>query len=384
MWIEFGSFTLGYRLPRRNMNQTESLMFDWIDTSDALRQFLDGTGPVERLALDTEFVRERTYHAQLALIQVEVNGRIALIDPLATDDVQPLIDLLRGPALKLVHSPGEDLQVLAHRYRTLPTPLFDTQIAAALAGFGAGIGYQRLVETVLGITLAKGETRSDWIRRPLSPAQQQYAAEDVLHLDALFQVLSERLDSLGRRAWLDEDCGRLLAACTDEIDPNPHLSMRPAQRMGRDAQARLRRMLLWRELEARSSDKPRGWILDNDTVLRLADRPPPDRKSFERLLDAQPKAPRRKREPLWDLLQRPLDAEERDIPLAVAGEDVDRNALRALQAEVAAVAAESAIPEGTLCARRHLESLLLDHQWPSTLGGWREALLRERLSRHLP
>jgi ribonuclease D len=358
-------------------------MFDWVDTSDALRQFLDRAGPIERFALDTEFVRERTYHAQLALVQVAINGRIALIDPQAIDEPSPLLELLRGPALKLVHSPGEDLQVLAHRYQTLPVPLFDTQIAAALTGFGAGIGYQRLVETVLGITLAKGETRSDWMRRPLSAAQQQYAAEDVVHLEALYQVLAERLDALGRRAWLEEDCARMIATCTDELDPQPHLSMRPAQRMGRDAQARLRRLLLWRELEARASDKPRGWILDNDTALRLADRPPADRDSFERFLDAQPKAPRRKREPLWEMLQRPLDVEERDIPLAVAGEDVDRNALRALQAEVAAIAAECGIPEGTLCARRHLESLLVDRQWPSALGGWRETLLRDRLFGHL-
>jgi ribonuclease D len=358
-------------------------MFDWIDTSDALRQFLNDTGPVERIGLDTEFVRERTYHAQLALVQVAANGRIALIDPQGIDDPSPLLELLRGPALKLVHSPGEDLQVLAHRYRTLPAPLFDTQIAAAFAGYGAGIGYQRLVETVLGITLAKGETRSDWLQRPLSPSQQRYAAEDVVHLEALYQVLAERLDTLGRRAWLEEDCARLIAGCTDEIGPHPHLSMCPAQRMGRDAQARLCRLLLWREREARSSDKPRGWILDNDTALRLADRPPTDRDTFERFLDAQPKAPRRKREPLWELLQRPLDDAERDIPLAVAGEDVDRNALRALQAEVAAVAAETGVPDGTLCARRHLESLLVDRQWPAALGGWRETLLRERLSRHL-
>jgi ribonuclease D len=355
-------------------------MFDWIDTSDALAHFFEHAGPVERLGLDTEFVRERTYHAQLALMQVAMNGRIALIDPLTVDDPSPLLALLRGPTLKLVHSPGEDLQVLAHRYQTLPSPLFDTQIAAALTGFGAGIGYQRLVEAVLGITLAKGETRSDWMQRPLSPSQQRYAAEDVVHLEALYQALAGRLDELGRRAWVDEDCARMVASCTDEPDPQPHLSMRPAQRMERDAQARLRRLLLWREQEARSSDKPRGWILDNDTALRLADRPPADRESFERFLDAQPKAPRRKREPLWDLLQRPLDSEERDIPLAVAGEDVDRNALRALQGAVAAVAEETGIPEATLCARRHLEALLVERQWPTALGGWRETLLRDRLS----
>jgi ribonuclease D len=354
-------------------------MFEWIATTAALADFLDRAGPAERVALDTEFVRERTYHAQLALIQIAINGRIALIDPLSLEDPAPLLALLRGPALKLMHSPGEDLQALSHRYGIVPAPLFDTQLAAALTGHGAGLGYQRLVEAVLGIALEKGETRSDWLRRPLSAAQQRYAAEDVLHLEPLYEHLLARLEALGRRDWLDEDCARMLAACSEPVDPEPHLAMRPAQRMAPAAQSRLRRLLLWREAEARASDKPRGWILDNDTALRLAERPPVDREAFERFLDAQPKAPRRKRDVLWELLQRPLEPAELDIPLAVAGDDVDRNALRALQAEVAAVATETGLPEGTLCARRHLESLLLGAPWPAALAGWRETLLRSRL-----
>jgi ribonuclease D len=355
-------------------------MHEWITTSADLAALTDRAGQQPRIGLDTEFVRERTYHAQLALVQIAVGDRIGLIDPLALDDPAPLLELLRGPALKIMHSPSEDLQVLAHHYGVLPAPYFDTQIAAALTGFGAGIGYQRLVEAALGVTLHKGETRSDWLRRPLTAAQQQYAAEDVVHLEALYQLLAERLERLGRRAWLEQDCARQLEQARDDRpDPNPHLSMRPAQRMPSDAQARLRRLLLWREAEARTSDKPRGWILDNDTAIRLAERPPADRNAFERFLDSQPKAPRKKRDPLWELLQQPLDADERDIPLAVNTPDIDKAALRRLQDEVAAIASELELPEGLLCARRHLETLLLGGPWPSALGGWREEVLKSRL-----
>ena len=171
----------------------------------------------------------------------------------------------------------------------------------------------------------------------------------------------------------------LTEALDDSPDPEPHLAIRPAQRMPRESQIRLRRLLLWRDEEARIADKPRRWILDNDTAIRLADRPPESYAVFERFLDAQPKAPRRKREQLWDLLQAAPSAEEQDIPLAESTEDVDKNALRALQAEVAAVATELDLPEGLLCARRHIESLLRNHRWPRALDGWRAELLRDRL-----
>lgn len=355
-------------------------MHEWIASDAALTDFMGAIDPAHGIGLDTEFVRERTYHAQLALVQIAVGGRIALVDPLAIDQPTALLAAFDAPALKLMHSPGEDLQAFAHRYGRLPAPLFDTQLAAALSGYGAGIGYQRLVETVLGVTLPKGETRSDWLRRPLSAAQREYAADDVRHLDALYDVLGEKLDRLGRRSWLEQDAERTLASASDDRpDPHPHLAMRPAQRMSPTAQARLRRLLLWRDEEAIRSDKPRGWILDNDTALRLAERPAAERTDFERFLDSQPKAPRRKREVLWELLQAPLSTQERDIPLALPTDDVDKNALKALQAEVAAIAAEYELPEGLLCTRRQLEQLLTTGTLPASLDGWRAALVGDRL-----
>jgi len=360
-------------------------MPEWIASSETLADILHDAGTVERVGIDTEFVRERTYYAQLALVQIAIGERIALIDPLAIDDPAPLLALLRGPSTKIMHSPSEDLQAFAHRYQAVPAPIFDTQVAAALVGLGAGIGYQRLVESVLGVTLPKGETRSDWLRRPLSASQQEYAADDVLHLEALYQDLSTRLQRLGREDWMAQDCARMLeGALDDSLDPNPHLSMRPAQRMTREAQARLRRLLRWRDAEARTSDKPRRWVLENDTALRLADQPPASRDSFDRYLDSQPRSPRRKRDEVWDLLQAPLDADEREMPLVGTRDEVDKNALRALQNEVAAVAAAYELPEGVLCARRHLETILETGQWPHALEGWRGELLRDRLMAKLP
>src|SRR3954469_4863071 len=186
--------------------------------------------PPLRVGLDTEFVRERTWWPQLALVQLALDDRVLLVDPLVPGMCEALAPLLADSAvLKVMHSASEDLVALKHACGVVPAPLFDTQIAAALAGIGAGVGYQRLVQDTLGVALPKGETRSDWLRRPLSPSQLEYAADDVRHLFALHDALDGRLSALDRRAWLDEDCARMVAnAHRDELERWPPLSLRAA------------------------------------------------------------------------------------------------------------------------------------------------------------
>src|SRR5690606_18992826 len=235
-----------------------------------------------RIGLDTEFIRERTYWPQLALVQVALgdgDDDILLVDPLAPGIADALRPLLTDAAvLKVMHSPSEDLVAFRHACKVVPQPLFDTQAAAALSGIAAGIGYQRLVQEALGINLPKGETRSDWMRRPLSPSQLEYAADDVRHLFALHDALDARLLGLGRTAWLQEDCARMVAnAERDDGDRWPHLSLRAAQFLDEPARHRLLRLLRWREAHARRADRPRSWILDNELAVQLAREPMADR-----------------------------------------------------------------------------------------------------------
>ncbi len=348
---------------------------------DMLVQQLDGAP----LALDTEFIRERTYYPKLALVQLRAeNGAEQLIDPLALPDAGPLGPALQADTLKIMHSPGEDFQALQCGWNLTVAPLFDTQLAAALTGLGAGLSYQNLVETVLGIHLEKGETRSDWMRRPLSPSQCLYAADDVRHLHALYDTLSQRLTQLGRHDWLSQDCARMVDAARDDTpDSNPHLSSRSAQRMEPDAQARLRRLLLWRETMARTHDKPRSWILDNELIVHLALKPF-TRSAFEAVLERSPRAPRRTRSELWAEVSRPLEDSERDIPLAVQPDPALRQPLKAMQTVVAHYAAELDIPEGVLCSKRHLDALLASRTWPVALEGWRGDILKHDLLERLP
>lgn len=349
----------------------------WLDRPELLTSKLADWAGQALVALDTEFIRERTYWPRLALVQLAVPGDVVLVDILVPGMPQALVPLLANPAVtKLMHSAGEDLQALKTGCGTLPEPLYDTQVAAALAGLGASLSYQKLVEQVTGVALPKGETRSDWMQRPLSASQRAYAADDVRYLHAIHAELDPRLRQLDRRDWLRADCERALDQVRrDEGDPWPHLALRSAQFLDGEAQARLCRLLRWREVQARESDKPRSWILDNELAVALARTPPMDRRAFDALLDQHPKAPRRLRGALWDVLGTPLTPAERDIPLAAAQEGDYKQRLRRLQDAVAERTAQLGLPEGILASRRSLESLLGGRGWPDALRGWRREIL---------
>ncbi len=351
----------------------------WIDDPTALRARLQQ--PPAWVGLDTEFIRERTYWPQLALVQLAIGEEILLVDPLAPGIAEALRPLLADPSvLKVMHSASEDLVALSHHCGVLPVPLFDTQIAAALCGIGGGMGYQKLVQEITGVALAKGETRSDWLRRPLSDSQLEYAADDVVHLGALYRELEARLQALERRDWLDQDGARLLVnASSKEGERWPHLSLRSAQFVEADAQLRLLRLLRWREAHARSSDKPRSWILDNELATHLARTPPADRVALQSQLDAHPKAPRKLGEALWQALTTPLP-DESEAPLARNASSDDKSALKRLQDAVAARSAELNLPDGLLASRRYLELLQDTGIWPTALAGWRRQQLEPLLS----
>ncbi|MFC3552163.1 ribonuclease D [Lysobacter cavernae] len=356
----------------------------WI-TDPAALQARFATRP-ERIGLDTEFIRERTYWPQLALVQIAVGDATAdqdilLVDPLAPGIAEALAPILADTAiLKIMHSPSEDLVAFKHTCGVVPKPLFDTQLAAALAGIGSGLGYQKLVEQLTGIALAKGETRSDWLRRPLSAAQLEYAADDVRHLFAMHDALDGLLGQLERRDWLAEDAARTIFNAENEACERwPHLSLRTAQFLDRDAQLRLLRLLRWRDAYARDNDRPRSWILDNELAVAIARHPPADRDALQRQLDAHPKAPRKLGEAIWRALDTVLP-DEAQAPDASLAETRDKQRLRKLQDAVAARSAELGLPDGVLASRRWLEALLDHGDWPEALSGWRRTALEPGLA----
>jgi ribonuclease D len=238
---------------------------------------------------------------------------------------------------------------------------------------------------MLAIDVPKAETRSDWLQRPLSAAQLEYAAQDVEHLPELHALLVEKLDALGRSDWLAEDCRRLVdKVCHFEHDTQPQRAFRGAADWTPERQALLRRVLLWRDAAARTLDKPRPWILDDARALNFVAQPPVDANDlFERskglraLRSAQ-------RQELLTLLQTPLSAEELDIaPIAPALTGAEKRVLGAMREDVAEIAKRLDLPESLLCPRRHLDTLVTDRAWPAALEGWRKPLLHDTLMARL-
>lgn len=241
----------------------------------ALAALLDRLAPAPWVAVDTEFVRERTYYAQLCLVQIGDANEVACIDALAVD-LAPLWRFLLDPArTKVLHSASQDMEIFVERAGDCPRPLFDTQVAAALLGLGDQISYAALVEARLGISIDKSQSRTDWSKRPLSAAQLSYAADDVRHLAALFPALREALETAERDDWLREDCAAITQP--ERYRPDPEQAWQRLKGLGRldaDAQHAAAALARWREERALASNRPRRWILADEVLLAIAERRP--------------------------------------------------------------------------------------------------------------
>ena len=359
-------------------------MADWIDRTETLLEI--NQHPGQLIGLDTEFMRTDTFAPKLALIQIEITEHIGLIDPLAGIDMSALAARLGDPqTISIMHSASEDLDALSPLLPNSLGTLFDTQIAAAFCGLGAGLGYQKLVLSVCDVDLPKGETRSDWLKRPLSPAQLEYAAQDVVHLPVLHAHLSARLAKRGYAEWHAEDCVRMLERARHrEPDLQPQTSYRGAADWTREQQALLRRVLIWRDATARRIDKPRPWILDDPRLLDLSANPPTDVNDLAERGRGLRALRGAERVELFELLRRPLSADELEFdPIAAQADGEERRVIKSLKEIVTARASELDLPEGLLCSRRHLESLYVSRQWPTALEGWRKPLLHDALMARL-
>ncbi|SEN35658.1 ribonuclease D [Luteibacter sp. UNCMF331Sha3.1] len=360
----------------------------WIDQRDALDAWLAPIGPGTVVGLDTEFMRRNTFYPQLALLQLAHGGRYALIDPLAV----PLGDALAPTfaaqdVVTVMHSAGEDLEAMAPYLPDGPHTLFDTQIASAFVGMGLGISYRALVAELVGAELDKGETRSDWLQRPLTESQKLYATLDVVHLHPVHAILSERLAERGRSAWHAEDCARMKRRASQrEGDPQPQRGVKPAADWPMEKQALLRRALRWRELTARALDKPKSWLLEDVQAVDLVGNLPATLASLDDRTRGTRALRSAQRQELFDLLHRPLDDAEIEATAPIVGHPVGeaKRAINDMRSAVDTLATQLDLPPGLLCARRSMEEFAMTKTWPEALEGWRRGVLYDRLSPLLP
>ena len=241
--------------------------YQWIDDNSQLEELLLSLKNSDVVAFDSEFERVNTFYPKPALFQLQIDGKYYLVDLPKINNFKPFEKLLDNIIL---HSGSEDLEILNQMNKKLPTHIFDTQIAASLCGYGLHFSYQNICQELLGIELKKAESRSDWLKRPLSTKQINYALEDVMYLPELKTFLSNKLEELGRSSWFD----LLSQQKVNSILTNNHvnktfLKTTISNRFNLSRQKQLMALLQWREQQAIQRNKPRGWIIKNDKIVKL-------------------------------------------------------------------------------------------------------------------
>jgi ribonuclease D len=352
-----------------------------ISTADSLAEVASRIGRVDALGLDTEFLRERTYRAELCLLQLTTPTGPCCIDPLALPDLGPLVAVLgaSGPQ-KVLHAARQDLEVLLPVVG-LVAPVFDTQVAAALAGFPAQVGYAELVRRVLGHELSKAHTRTDWSRRPLSPEQIDYALDDVRYLLPLRDALLESLQHRGRLGWLDEELASIAEPRGLQVDPErAWLRLKGLQGLDPGRSALAQSLAAWRERRAIAKNRPRGWILDDTALREIVFRVPRSREALASIPEMQEGIVRHSGEELLGLI---AGAGIEDPPPALPRRERPDPAftarVRRLGEIVQQVAAELELAGEVLATRRDLEQVARDEPDAAVWHGWRREVIGQRL-----
>lgn len=248
----------------------------YITTRRQLEQFIDRARVSELLAIDTEFLREKTYWPKLCLIQMATEKESVAIDPFAFDDLSPLKELFTNKKItKLFHAASQDLEIIHHELGVLPEPVFDTQIAASLLGGTLQMGYGALVMSECGVKLKKADSFTDWSRRPLADSQIEYALDDVRYLPPMYRSMVAELESLGRLHWLDNDFAELSNPAKYEIDPYSRWRrLRRVNQLSRRQLSAAREIAAWREKTAMKRNIPRKWICSDEQIVEACKREP--------------------------------------------------------------------------------------------------------------
>lgn len=257
----------------------------YISTNEDLVSFCRRARTFPAIAVDTEFLRERTYHAKLCLVQVGTPNECVAIDPLAIEDLSPLADLMADPnTLKVFHACSQDMEVLLNTLGVLPSPIFDTQIAAAFLGERAQTSYNNLIHSFCGVSLPKTESLTDWSRRPLSDMQIEYALDDVRYLIQAYPIIAEKLHDLGRTAWVRDEIRVLANPAHYQSDPRAaYKRVKRINACTRRQLAVARELAAWREQRAETRDIPRKWVMSDEVLLALCKRAPKTIDDFRRM-----------------------------------------------------------------------------------------------------
>ena len=256
-----------------------------VETNEDLAAFLAELAQAPYLALDTEFLRDQTYYPKLCLIQVAAPGVEGIIDPLAPDiDLKPFYDLIARPDIvKVLHAARQDIEIFFLQGGVLPNPLFDSQVAAMVCGFGDAASYETLARKIAKVEIDKSARFTDWSHRPLSRRQLEYALADVTHLRVIYEWMKARLEKTGRSAWVAEEVANLQDPALYRLDPELAWKRLKPRTSNKRFLAVLAAMAAWREREAQARDIPRGRVLKDEALTEIAAHPPETPEGLERI-----------------------------------------------------------------------------------------------------
>ncbi len=331
------------------------------------------------IGIDTEFLRVRTYYPRCCLLQISSDDGVVGIDPLRCESLEPLQELLRGSKqIKIIHAARQDLEVLYHICGQVPQPVFDTQIAAAMLGFGRQVSYAALVETLVGRTLSKQETRTNWCLRPLTAGQLEYAYEDVSYLGALYDELQSQLRSRDRREWLEEECRRLLDPELYAMNPEQaYRRLRRGHVLEPPSQQILKRLARWRERTAQSKDLPRNWIVDDKQLLAIAAARPLDRTQLSRVKGLSARFLDRHADAVLSVVGESLRSGREGVvwrPRARLGERQQRT-VEWLARRINETAKAQQISASLIATKKEMRQFVRDPQGQPLVQGWRYQLV---------
>lgn len=357
---------------------------DWIPSPEELDAWLD-SAPGLPLVLDTEFERVNTFYPIPGLVQLGLGDRFCLVDPEVAEQSARFRATIADPGVtKLLYAMSEDLELFRDWLGIRPKGVVDLQIGAAMAGAGFSLGYARLVEQLFGEALDKSVTRSDWISRPLSDAQQRYAVDDIRFLAPMHQWVTAHLRERGLEAALVEESTRFADELADQDDPNNHyLRLRGGWALTAQQQMVLRKLVVWRELESRERDRPRGRVVADPLLVAIADRLPKSLSEMSTIQGVPAGVVRRYGDALLELVDEGRKADNSGIePIAPPLNRDQQMRFKKLKQIVRKASEASDIPIELLAPRKRLEKVFQDRSIAESpfFQGWRAEILKPVMS----
>ena len=358
--------------------------FQYLESNEQLAAFCDKIRNAGYCVIDTEFVRDKTYYAVLALIQIASEKHMACIDPLAIDNFDPLVALLQNQDLiKVFHSPSQDLEILFQRFSCMPQPVFDTQLAAAVLGYDHQVGYADLVNQITGVKLDKKHTRANWSRRPLSQDEINYAMDDVRYLIPVYKTLITELVDKNRYPWIEDDLLAMTSISNYQSETaDLWRRLKGVQKLKGVELQIARHLCQWREQMAQQKNLPRRWVVKDNLIIEIARLKPAKTTDMDSIRDINERFIDKHGNRLLEIVATAQNSSQSDWPQHDVKQSLStpQQALGdCLMALCRIIAQDNQIAVAALTTRRDIDNLITDRKNSRLSQGWRFSVAGEKL-----